>query len=143
VSRHSAPDEAPQAAASKELLKERTPRVNGAELLRRTFDFVVFPQTTKPTGEGDSVLDGDVLARHHDALDEQAYQPLPALEVERVEPLTHGRGKGLQLRFPLAQPLLIGMLRLESLARARAASRAASSCARRTFNSSTRRAPCW
>ncbi|WP_211194810.1 hypothetical protein, partial [Pyxidicoccus fallax] len=41
---------------------------------------VVFPQTTKPAGEGDSVLDGNVLARHHDALDEQAYQPLPALE---------------------------------------------------------------
>lgn len=39
------------------------------------------------------MLDGDVLARHHDALDEQAYQPLPALEVEHVEPLTHGRGK--------------------------------------------------
>ncbi|WP_395848557.1 hypothetical protein [Cystobacter fuscus] len=31
-------NEAPQAAASKEVLKERTPRVNGAELLRRTFD---------------------------------------------------------------------------------------------------------
>jgi len=30
------------------------------------------------------VLEGDVLARHHHALDEQAYQPLPALEVERV-----------------------------------------------------------
>ncbi|QRO00044.1 hypothetical protein JRI60_13950 [Archangium violaceum] len=36
------------------------------------------------------MLDGDVLARHHHALDEQAYQPLPALEVERIEPLTHG-----------------------------------------------------
>ena len=30
------------AAASKELLKERTPRVNGAELLRKTFDLDVF-----------------------------------------------------------------------------------------------------
>jgi hypothetical protein len=76
---------------------------------------VVFPQSTKPAGEGDRVLDGDVLARHHDALDEQAHQPLPAFEVERVEPLTHGCGKGLQLRFPLAQPLLIGMLRLKLL----------------------------
>ena len=35
-------NEAPQAAASKELLKQRTPRVNGAELLRRTFDLDVF-----------------------------------------------------------------------------------------------------
>ncbi|ATB28285.1 integrase [Melittangium boletus DSM 14713] len=35
-------NEAPQAAASKELLKERTPRVNGAELLRRTFDSDMF-----------------------------------------------------------------------------------------------------
>ena len=35
-------NEAPQAAASKELLKERTPRVNWAELLRRTFDLDVF-----------------------------------------------------------------------------------------------------
>ncbi|QDE85694.1 MULTISPECIES: hypothetical protein [Myxococcus] len=61
------------------------------------------------------MLDGDALTRHHDALDEQAYQPLPALEVERVEPLTHGRGKGFQLRFPLAQPRSIGMLRLEFL----------------------------
>ncbi len=32
----------PQAAASKELLKERTPRVDWAGLLRRTFDFDVF-----------------------------------------------------------------------------------------------------
>ena len=56
-----------------------------------------------------------MLARHHDALDEQAHQPLLAFAVERVEPLTHGCGKGLQLRFPLAQPLLIGMLRLEFL----------------------------
>ncbi|QRN96654.1 hypothetical protein JRI60_48010 [Archangium violaceum] len=74
---------------------------------------VVFPQTTKPAGEGNGVLDGDVLTRHHDALDEQAHQPLPALEVERVEPLTHSRGKGLQLRFPFAQPLLFSMLRQE------------------------------
>jgi hypothetical protein len=35
-------NEVPQAAASKEPLKERTPRVDGAELLRRTFDFDVF-----------------------------------------------------------------------------------------------------
>jgi putative transposase len=33
---------APQAAARKEPLKERTPRVDQAELLRRTFDFNVF-----------------------------------------------------------------------------------------------------
>ncbi|WP_395842554.1 aldehyde dehydrogenase family protein [Archangium violaceum] len=33
---------APQAAASKEPIKEKTPRVDGAELLRRTFDFEVF-----------------------------------------------------------------------------------------------------
>jgi hypothetical protein len=33
---------APQAAASKEPQKERTPRVDHAELLRRTFDFDVF-----------------------------------------------------------------------------------------------------
>ena len=35
-------NEAPQAAASKEPLKERTPRVDWAELLRRTFDLDVF-----------------------------------------------------------------------------------------------------
>jgi hypothetical protein len=33
---------APQAAASKEPIKEKTPRVDWAELLRRTFDFDVF-----------------------------------------------------------------------------------------------------
>jgi len=33
---------APQAAARKEALKERTPRVDWAELLRRTFDVDVF-----------------------------------------------------------------------------------------------------
>jgi hypothetical protein len=32
----------PQAAARKEPLKEKTPRVDWAELLRRTFDFDVF-----------------------------------------------------------------------------------------------------
>jgi hypothetical protein len=35
-------NEAPQAAASKEPLNERMPRVDWAELLRRTFDFDVF-----------------------------------------------------------------------------------------------------
>jgi hypothetical protein len=33
---------APQAAVSKEPIKEKTPRVDGAELPRRTFDFDVF-----------------------------------------------------------------------------------------------------
>jgi hypothetical protein len=33
---------APQAAASKEPMKEKTPRVDWAELLKRTFDFDVF-----------------------------------------------------------------------------------------------------
>jgi hypothetical protein len=33
---------APQAAASTEPMKEKTPRVDWAELLRRTFDFDVF-----------------------------------------------------------------------------------------------------
>ena len=33
---------APQAAASKEPIKEKTPRGDWAELLRRTFDFDVF-----------------------------------------------------------------------------------------------------
>jgi hypothetical protein len=43
---------APQAAASKEPLKERTPRVDQAGLLRRTFDFDVFVCVRVEAGGG-------------------------------------------------------------------------------------------
>jgi hypothetical protein len=43
------------------------------------------------------VFDGDVVAGHDDALDEQAHEALAALEVEPVEAGAQRGGKGLEV----------------------------------------------
>ena len=51
---------------------------------------IIRTQTTKTAGEGDDMLDGDVLPQHDDPLNEQADEPLAPGEVERLQAVPDG-----------------------------------------------------
>jgi hypothetical protein len=61
------------------------------------------------------MLDGDLVARHDDALDEQPDETLSAHKIQLVQPITQRRGECLQILSQPLQPRSILVLRRQFL----------------------------
>ncbi len=70
-------------------------------------------QTGKTAGEGDGMLDGDVLPLHDDPLNEQTDKPLAPGEVERLQATADGRSEGRDVGAQPLQARTIGVLSLQ------------------------------